>query len=49
VATIDYSDQRLDAAGQPDGRPTRLPALRNRYVFGRDGGIWRLVSFQRAE
>jgi hypothetical protein len=49
VATIDYSDQRLDAAGQPDGRPTRLPALRNRYVFGRDDGIWRLVSFQRAE
>jgi hypothetical protein len=49
VATIDYSDQRLDGAGQPQGRPTRLPALRNRYVFGRDGGIWRLVSFQRAE
>lgn len=49
VATIDYSDQRLDASGQPQGRPTRLPALRNRYVFGRDDGIWRLVSFQRAE
>jgi hypothetical protein len=48
VATINYTDQRLDAAGQPVGPATRLPALRNRYVFGRDQGTWRLVSFQRA-
>jgi hypothetical protein len=49
VATIDYADQRRDSAGQAVGQPTRLPALRNRYVFARDAGIWRLVSFQRAE
>jgi hypothetical protein len=49
LATIDYTDQRLDAAGQPVGQPTRLTALRNRYVFGRDQGTWRLVSFQRAQ
>jgi hypothetical protein len=49
VATIDYTDQRLDADGQAVGQPTRLPTLRNRYVFARDGGTWRLVSFQRAE
>ena len=49
VATIDYTDQRLDAAGQAVGQPTRLPTLRNRYVFARDEGTWRLVSFQRAE
>ena len=49
VATINYTDQRLDAAGEAVGLPTRLPALRNRYVFARDGGTWRLVSFQRAD
>ncbi len=49
VATIGYSDQRLDASGQPLGEATRIPALRNRYVFGRDQGTWRLVSFQRAD
>ena len=49
VATIDYTDQRLDQTGQVVGQPTRLPGLRNRYVFARDGGTWRLVSFQRAE
>ncbi len=49
VATIGYSDQRLDANGKPVGEATRIPALRNRYVFGRDQGTWRLVSFQRAD
>jgi hypothetical protein len=49
LATISYSDQRLDAGGQPVGEATRIPALRNRYVFGRDQGTWRLVSFQRAD
>jgi hypothetical protein len=48
LVTIDYTGQRLNAAGQPVGQPTRLPALRNRYVFGRDQGTWRMVSFQRA-
>ncbi len=48
IATIDYNDQRLDAAGQPVGVPKRISGLRNRYVFGRDGDSWRLVSFQRA-
>ena len=49
VATIDYTDQRLNATGQAVGQATRLPTLRNRYVFARDEGTWRLVSFQRAE
>ena len=48
LATIAYSDQRLDGASQPVGQPTRIPALRNRYVFGRDQGTWRLASFERA-
>ena len=48
LATLRYSDQRLDADGQPVGSPTRIDKLRNRYVFGRDGGRWRLVSFERA-
>jgi hypothetical protein len=42
-----YADQRLNAKGDPQGEPTKLE-LRNRYVFGRDGGIWRLASFQKA-
>jgi hypothetical protein len=49
LVTIDYTGQRLDAAGQPVGKPTRLPALRNRYVFARDQGTWRMVSFRRAD
>jgi hypothetical protein len=48
VATIDYGDQRLDGAGQPVGRPYRDSDLRKRYVFARDDGRWRLVSFQGA-
>ncbi len=47
TVSLRYSDQRLNAKGDPEGDPTKL-ALRNRYVFGRDGGIWRLVSFQKA-
>ena len=42
-----YSDQRLNAKGDPQGEPSKIE-LRNLYVFGRDGGIWRLVSFQKA-
>ena len=49
AATVNlrYADQRLNAKGDPQGEPTKLE-LRNRYVFGRDGGMWRLVSFQKA-
>ena len=47
TVNLRYADQRLNAKGDPQGEPTKLE-LRNRYVFGRDGGIWRLVSFQKA-
>ena len=49
AATVNlrYADQRLNANGDPEGGPTKLE-LRNRYVFGRDGDIWRLVSFGKA-
>jgi hypothetical protein len=46
IVTLNYSDQRLDASGNPVGQPTRLEGLRNRYVFGRDGERWRLVSYE---
>ena len=43
-----YADRRLDAAGQPVGKPSELQ-LTNRYVFGRGtDGIWRMVSFRKA-
>ena len=44
---LSYTDQRLNAKGDPQGEPSKME-LRNLYVFGRDGGIWRLVSFQKA-
>ena len=44
---LNYSDQRLNAKGDPEGEPTKLQ-LRNRYVFGREGGIWRVASFSKA-
>lgn len=47
LVTIRYTGERLDRDGQAVGSPTRLEALRNRYVFGRDGDTWRLVSFER--
>jgi hypothetical protein len=47
TVNLRYADQRLNAKGDPQGEPTKLE-LRNRYVFGRDGGIWRLASFQKA-
>jgi hypothetical protein len=49
VATVSlsYSDQRLNAKGDPQGEPSALQ-LRNRYVFGREGGIWRVASFSKA-
>ncbi|MFO7630202.1 MAG: IMS domain-containing protein [Prochlorococcaceae cyanobacterium] len=40
-----YSDQRLNAAGQTLARTTAMP-LRNRYVFSKEGGIWRLASYR---
>ena len=47
TVVLSYSDQRLNAKGDPQGEPGKME-LRNLYVFGRDGGIWRLVSFQKA-
>lgn len=49
AATVNlrYADQRLNTKGDPEGDPTKLD-LRNRYVFARDGGLWRLASFQKA-
>ncbi len=44
---LDYSETRLDRSGSPTGPATSLQ-LRNRYVFARDNGNWRLVSFRRA-
>jgi len=44
---LSYSDQRLNAKGDPEGEPTKLQ-LRNRYVFGREGGIWRVANFSKA-
>ena len=44
---LDYSETRLDASGSPTG-PKSTIQLRNRYVFARDNGNWRLVSFRRA-
>ena len=44
---LDYSETHLGPDGTPTGPATKLQ-LRNRYVFARDGGTWRLASFQRA-
>ncbi len=44
---LDYTETRLDRSGSPTGPATTLQ-LRNRYVFARDNGNWRLVSFRRA-
>lgn len=44
VVSLGYSSQPIDAAGQPVG-PAAQADLRNRYVFGRDGDTWRVVSF----
>jgi hypothetical protein len=42
-----YSDERRSADGQLLSS-TPSSELRNTYVFARDGGIWRLASFQKA-
>ena len=44
---LDYSETHLGPDGTPTGPATKLQ-LDNRYVFARDGGTWRLASFQRA-
>lgn len=46
-ATLNYSDTRLGSGGAVLERtpPTNLS---NQYVFARDGQIWRLVAFERA-
>ncbi|TVS06358.1 MAG: DUF4101 domain-containing protein [Cyanobium sp. PLM2.Bin73] len=46
VASIRYRGERRDSQGQGVGQPSNL-TLRNRYVFSREGGTWRLVSFER--
>lgn len=46
VASIRYRGERRDSQGQAVGQPSNL-TLRNRYVFSREGGTWRLVSFER--
>jgi hypothetical protein len=47
VVTIRYRGERLDGEGKVVGKPSNL-TLRNRYVFTREDGTWRLVSFERA-
>lgn len=46
VATIRYRGERRDGEGRAVGQPSNI-TLRNRYVFSREGGSWRLVSFER--
>jgi predicted lipid-binding transport protein (Tim44 family) len=44
---LNYSDTRLNQDGKVLNRtPSRT--LRNQYVFGRDGGIWRVAAFRPA-
>jgi hypothetical protein len=45
--SLRYSDERRSADGQLLSS-TPSSELRNTYVFARDGGIWRLASFQKA-
>jgi len=47
TVSLNYSETRLDRSGSPTG-PTSTLQLNNRYVFARDDGNWRLVSFSRA-
>lgn len=44
VASIRYRGERRNRDGELVGQPSTL-TLRNRYVFGREGDTWRLVSF----
>ena len=46
-ATLDYNDSRMGADGAVLGR-TEPTTLINRYVFARDGEIWKLVAFGKA-
>ena len=47
TVALDYRETRLDRSGSATGPATSLQ-LRNHYVFARDNGNWRLVSFRRA-
>jgi hypothetical protein len=47
TVSLNYSENRQDRSGSPTG-PTSTLQLNNRYVFARDDGNWRLVSFSRA-
>lgn len=42
---LDYGETILNSEGKPQV-PTSNLALRNRYVFGLDGGSWRLVYYE---
>ena len=46
-ATLRYSDSSRDASGKEVAR-TPSTSLRNVYVFGRDGGTWRLAASRPA-
>jgi hypothetical protein len=46
-ATLQYADTRLGRGGAVIDR-TPATSLSNQYVFARDGEIWRLVAFGRA-
>ena len=45
AATLRYSDARLTSSGKVLNR-TPSSELRNLYVFGRDGEIWRVAAFR---
>lgn len=48
TAELAYSDRRLDDRGREVER-TAPTTLRNVYVFGRDGGTWRLAASHAAD
>jgi hypothetical protein len=48
TAELAYSDRRLDGQGREVER-TAPTTLRNVYIFGRDGGTWRLAASHAAD
>ncbi|MCS5698859.1 IMS domain-containing protein [Cyanobium sp. FGCU-52] len=48
TAELAYSDRRLDERGREVER-TAPTTLRNVYIFGRDGGTWRLAATHAAD
>jgi hypothetical protein len=47
TADLDYSDSRRDATGK-ERESTAPTTLRNEYVFGRDGDVWRVAASSSA-